>query len=166
MLGPLRTITLACCISLVAARAPLSSKGVIVNLSRSPITLSTVWSTAAFDYDFVSGGVGPTYFNDCLYYVVHTKQSIKRIEFIFALSTVDGELRGPALPVNIVYRNGSKNGGGKRLSACRRYGYEDGAKGLRLIAWVNAVYFLDGTAWHAPTPDNLQPIITGALSGQ
>ena len=166
MLGLLRTITLACCISLVAARAPLTSAGVIINLSGSPIALSSVWSTGAFDYDFVTGGVGPIYFNDCLYYFVHTKRRIERIEFMFALSTVGGEVRGTVLPVNVAYRNGGKNVGGGRMASCRRYGYEDGAKGLRLIAWVNAVYFRDGTAWHAPTAGSLQPIISGALSGQ
>lgn len=166
MLGLFRAATLACCLALVAARPPLSSEGVIVNLARSPIALSTVWSTGAFDYDFTTGGVGPTYFNDCLYYVVRTKQSIERIEFMFALSTAGGKLRGSSLPVNVVYRKGVKNVGGDRLSACRRYGYEDGANGLRLIAWVNAVYFFDGTAWHAPTGGNLQPVIAGALSRQ
>ncbi len=164
MLALLRTITLACCVSLVAARAPLSSEGVIINLSQSPIALSTVWSSGTFDYDFVSGGVGPTYFNDCLYYFVHSKQRIQRIEFMFALSTVGGELRGPSLPVNVAYRNDGKDVGAGRPAACRKYGYEDGAKGLRLVAWVNSVYFRDGTAWHAPTADNLQPIIAAALS--
>lgn len=28
--------------------------------------------------------------------------------------------------------------------------------GWVFIAWGNAVYFLDGTAWHAPTADSLR----------
>lgn len=166
MLGPIRTIALACCIFLVAARPPLTSEGVVVNFARSPVALSTVWSTASFDYDFVSGGVGPIYFNDCLDYLVRTKRPIKRIEFAFALSGPDGKLHGPALPVNVIYRNDAKVKEGDKLSSCKIYGYEAGAKGLPLIAWVSAVHFVDGTVLRAPGANNLRFIISEDLSKQ
>lgn len=156
---------LACCALLIAAHAPLSSVGIGVNLSGAPITISSVWSTAAFDYDFVSGGAGPTYFDDCLYYAVRSKRRIERVEFLFALS-VAGSLRGPTLPVTVVYEAGGDRNGGDKPSACRRHGYGDGARGGRLIAWVNAVYYADGTAWHAPTGDRLKPIVTQTLDRQ
>ena len=161
-----RIAALACCLSLLTASFPLSSPGIAIRFHRPPITVSSVWSTATFDYDFVTGGVGSTHFNDCLHYVVNAKRSITRVDFLFALSTPRGKFRGRALPVSVVYRTVATIAKSEKMAACRRYGYEDGTWGLRLIAWVNEVDFSDGTIWRAPTSHNLRLIISAQLSQQ
>ena len=166
MLRLRRAAALVCGLFLVGMGSQSSGQGIAVNFVRSPIVLSTVWSTIAFNYDYVNGSDEQISFNDCLYYIVRTKRRIKRIEFVFALSGPDGKLPGPALPVDVIYRNDAKSNEGDKQSSCKIYGYENGARGLPLIAWVNAVHFVDGTVWHAPRANNLRVIISGELSKQ
>lgn len=135
-----------------------------VQLPGLKIELVSVTSTWATDQVFMNGRIqqGPIYFNDCLTWINRADVDVTHVQFIYATVTPTGEVKHKPLPLDVRYR---AHPGEKRddHSNCRSYGYANGADGLWLVAWVNEVDFADGTSWHAPPQEKMQPYILNAL---
>jgi hypothetical protein len=155
-----KTAPLFAAIFMVAA-VPESSQGIPIQLEASRIRISDVWSVAAFDYNPATGGVGPTYFNDCLYY--YAPADAIHIQFVFAVADSSGNIIGEQLPVDVRFKTGHSTD--ERQSACRRHGYVDGFRGLRLIVFTSRVDFADGKFWKVPPAGDLSNVIREAIAG-
>src|SRR5579862_5409908 len=146
----------------VGSGSGLDSHGLAVQIAASKIDILSVSSSSAFDYDPASGGVTPTYFNDCVIYESVTDSLPNHIQFTFAMVDGRGELTQSPLPVDLRSKDQSRSVD-KKGSTCRRHAYQNGWRKLRLVAWVNVVDFADGTHWQAPPVDQMKSYILAAL---
>lgn len=136
-------------------------KGLAVQNPDSKIALLSVRTTLGMDYDFARRTQGPTYFNDCVTIVNRSAVDVVHMQFMYAMVNDEGIVKVRPGYVDVRYR--AKPGEVRDdRSNCLDHGFANGG-GLRLVAWVNEADFSDGTSWHAPSIDQIEPYIRGAL---
>jgi hypothetical protein len=133
-----------------------------VQFAASKIEILSVRSTWASDFDYARQMQGPIYFNDCVVFENTSSTTATHIQFVFALVNSAGELKTPALPLDVAY-SAEPNTREDRRANCRDHAYANGADGRWLVGWVNRVDFADGTSWAAPTGAGLAAAIGKAL---
>ena len=146
-----------------AADTPSWEDAVPVSIAGSRVTVLTVRSTWASDYDYGLRRQGPIYFNDCAQWVNDNSIDAVHVQLMFALVNAGGVLKSAVLPLDVrtdakpgVIQNGA--------NSCRDHAYANGTQHFWLVAWINRVDFADGTSWTAPTGDALTAAIRASLS--
>lgn len=139
-----------------ASAVPTGSTGEAWQIPQSGIDLTRVYSELRIDYDVVNRRPGPLYFIDCADFVNRAHRTAINVQVMFSRTATNGTTEPPMLlDVRGVLGAGAKN----RNFSCLDPAYKSRDHGYRLVGWVSAVSYQDGSMWHAA------PAVQGTVDG-
>jgi hypothetical protein len=148
-------------LALTAATRSSGDNSVAVQIPGSGIELLSVFSDMQTEFNVVTNPDGNVYFNDCAtIQALPGHAPLEHAKLIFAAVDNQGEVKRPLLALDLTFKRRPLPA---TLGGCRDHAYENGDRGLRLVAWVNVADFADGTHWQAPPIDQMTPYILDAL---